>query len=93
MSVSVISADKQKIILHFFNYKTRLVWLKKVSGLKTTWKPGLSDFVHMYEGLSKVRRLMQWNQYFLRYAYRFCTEYKTTNVLSVVKIQNRDVDN
>ena len=27
-------------------------------------------------GYQKVRRLMQWNQYFLSYAYRFCREYK-----------------
>ena len=37
----------------------------------------------------KVRRLMQSNKYFLSYAYRFCREYKTTNVLSVVKIYTR----
>ena len=37
----------------------------------------------LYEGLSK----RQWNQYLLSYAYRFCREYKTKNVLSIVKIR------
>ena len=40
-------------------------------------------------GYQKVCRLMQWHQYFLKYAYRFCREYKTTNLLSVVTIQAR----
>ena len=34
----------------------------------------------------KLRGLMRWNQYFLRYAYKCCREYKTTNILLVVKI-------
>ena len=42
-------------------------------------------------GYQKVRRLMQWNQYFLSYANRFYREYKTTNVLLVVKVYVRYV--
>ena len=37
-------------------------------------------------GYQKVRRLMRYNQYLLSYAYKFCRGYKTTNVLTVVKI-------
>ena len=44
-------------------------------------------------GYQKVRRLMRWNQYLLSYAYKFSREYKTTNVLSVVKIWAIYVDN
>ena len=36
-------------------------------------------------GYQKVRRMMRWNQYLLNYAYKFCREYKTTYILSVVK--------
>ena len=40
------------------------------------------QFMYMYKGLQKVSRLMQCNQYLLSYAYKFCREYKTTNVIS-----------
>ena len=43
-------------------------------------------------GYEKVRRLMQWNRNLLSYAYKFCREYKTTNVLSAVKIYVRYVE-
>ena len=34
---------------------------------------------------------MRWNQYLLSYAYKFCREYKTTNILLDVKIQAKYV--
>ena len=42
----------------------------------------------------KVGRLISWNQYLLGYAYKFCREYKTTNVvLIIVKFYAKYVDN
>ena len=34
----------------------------------------------------KVRWLIRWHQYSLSYAYKFCKEFETTHVLSVVKM-------
>ena len=38
-------------------------------------------------GYQKICRLVQWKQYLLSYAYKFCREYKTTNVLLFVKFK------
>ena len=50
--------------------------------------PGCFTFIlrPYTRGYQKVRRLMRLNQYLWSYAYKFCRGYKTTNVLSVVKI-------
>ena len=37
--------------------------------------------------IKKVRRLVRWNLYLLSYAYKFCRENNTTNVLLVVEIK------
>ena len=44
------------------------------------------------KGYQKLRRLVRWYLYLLSYAYNFCKENKTTNVLLVVKIEVKYVD-
>ena len=81
------SKDRNRYLqLNFIDYILTPFWVPSKLFLQHVTSDFKCIFITCTRGYQKVRRLMLWNQYLLSYAYKFSREYKTINVLSVVKI-------